>query len=65
MKRYFCKTFPCKEKINILRGKNMYIISRMPSGKWFGESFVDGYYCEADTYFEVSEKMTEHDKSIS
>lgn len=43
----------------------MYIISRMPSGKWFGESFVDGYYCEADTYFEVSEKMTEHDKSIS
>ena len=43
----------------------MYIISQMPSGKWFDECFINDYYCEGDTYFEVSEQMIEHEKQLN
>lgn len=43
----------------------MYIINRMPSGRWFGECFEDNYYYEGDTYFDVSEQLEKHEAKIS
>ena len=43
---------------------SMYIISRIPSGKWFGECIEDGYYYENDSWSDVSGKMEEHETTI-
>lgn len=42
----------------------MYILSQMPSGKWFGECLEDGYYVEDNNWSIVSEKMEEHKSTI-
>lgn len=39
----------------------MYIVSRMESGKFFGEVLETGYYTEGDTAFEVEEDLRKHD----
>ncbi len=42
----------------------MYTISKMNSGKWFGECLEDGYYYENDSWGDVQEKMEEHEELI-
>lgn len=43
----------------------MYIISRMPESKvCFGECLEDGFYVEGKTYFDVQEKLDEHEAEI-
>ena len=39
----------------------MYIVSRMESGKCFGEVLETGWYTEGDTFFEVEEELSKHD----
>ena len=60
------RKYQIKSEFNLeMKGKIMYIISRMSSGKWFGECFTDDYYCEGAIYFEVSEQMIEHEKELN
>ena len=44
----------------------MYMIDKMPSsGIVFAECIEDGYYVEGKNWFDVQEKMEEHEKQIN
>ena len=43
----------------------MYTISRMPESRiCFGECIEDGFYVEGKNYFEVQEKLENHEKEL-